>query len=280
MSRPFDLAGKSAVIVTMHGKGRVIESPLAGTGLRFLGCPAIDTDRFGTFTRDIARTGSQIEALLAKARAGLVEVPQADFALASEGAFGPHPQMPFLPAGLELVGLLDRQSGKAVIGRNLTINTNFAQAEARSCDEAEAFASRVGFPEHAVVVMEGRSGPIVAKAVSAAKAFRKIASSVIERVGSVWLEADMRACVNPTRMNAIALASKDLARRLHARCPGCGFPDWTPATIGGRPCAWCNRPTLEPWVEELVCDRCGHSDTRCLEPKRKADPGHCGFCNP
>ena len=55
MVRPFDTPGKTAVIATMHSKERVIIPALAPLGLEFLPSPPIDTDRFGTFTRDIRR---------------------------------------------------------------------------------------------------------------------------------------------------------------------------------------------------------------------------------
>ena len=103
----------------MHGKQRVIEPVLARLGLRFLPPPPIDTDCYGTYTREIGRSGSQREALLAKAQAGLDMCLDADFAIASEGAFGPHPQMPFLPSGFEMLALLDRLSGKVVVGSHL-----------------------------------------------------------------------------------------------------------------------------------------------------------------
>ena len=73
MNLAFELEGKAAVVATMHGKGRVIEPAFAPLGLRFLAAPSIDTDCYGTFTRDIGRAGSQRDALLAKAQAGLVQ---------------------------------------------------------------------------------------------------------------------------------------------------------------------------------------------------------------
>lgn len=93
------MQGKTAVVATMHGKERVIIPTLAPLGLAFLPRPPIDTDRFGTFTRDIRRAGSQKEALAAKARAGLAAAPEADYAVASEGALArpakSHPQHRF-----------------------------------------------------------------------------------------------------------------------------------------------------------------------------------------
>lgn len=276
----FDLHGKAAIIVTMHGKAEVIEPALAGLGLRFLASPRIDTDLYGTFTRDVGRAGSQRDAVLAKAQAGLDLMPEADYALASEGAFGPHPYIPFVPSGLEMVAILERESGKAVIGHRLADRTNFMQIEALSLQEAEAFAGRIGFPDHAMVVMKDMAGPVIAKGLREWAELRSICGAHIDASGSVWLEADMRAHVNPTRMKAIAAAAADLARRLRALCPACGYPDWIPKTREGRPCAWCGGPTLEAWMEEHGCEECGHRVAHCIDPERKGRPSHCGYCNP
>ena len=162
----FVLANGSVVVATMHGKERVIGPVLADLGMRVLAIPQIDTDRFGTFTRDVARSGSQVEALLAKAQAGLGLAPDADFVVASEGAFGPHPQIPFLPSGLEMVALLQRQTGKAIIGRELTAKTNFAQVEARSWQEIKAFADRIGFHRHLGVGWHPPQDAVISVAVN------------------------------------------------------------------------------------------------------------------
>lgn len=280
MRRPFELEGRTAVVVTMHGKERVIEPALAALGLRFLPRPPLNTDRFGTFTRDVVRQGSQREALLAKAQAGLELVPEADFALASEGAFGPHPQIPFVSSGLEMVALVERSSRRSVIGRHLTPATNFARGEARSMAEVDRFADRAGFPTHALVVLGAADGPVLAKGVTSREALGSICAERILTHGAVSLETDMRAHLNPTRMEAIAQAVQDLARRLQARCPACGWPDWVPEMRAGRPCGWCGEPTGEAWIERFRCEGCGHEAERRIEPERKAAPAHCMECNP
>lgn len=115
---PLDaLAGRTAVLATMHHKERVIAPLLA----RFLGLqvqvpPGFDSDRFGTFSRDVARTGSALEAARAKIAAGFAQLPEARVGLASEGSFGPHPELPFVSMGLELVLLIDRDSGLELAG--------------------------------------------------------------------------------------------------------------------------------------------------------------------
>ena len=72
----FHLAGARTVIATMHGKERVIAPLLAeALGLDCLVPSAFDTDRFGTFTREIARTGSQLDAARAKIAAAFEHGP-------------------------------------------------------------------------------------------------------------------------------------------------------------------------------------------------------------
>jgi Kef-type K+ transport system membrane component KefB len=51
--------------------------------------------------------------------------------------------------------------------------------------------------------------------------------------GQVWLEADMRAHRNPTRMRSIRRVGVALARRLATPCPSCMAPGWACWTSGG-----------------------------------------------
>ncbi len=88
----------------MHGKERAIGPVLAqGLGLRVALAMGLNTDRFGTFSREIERTGSQLDAARAKIAAGFEYAPYARVGFASEGSFGPHPYIPFLDLGRELV---------------------------------------------------------------------------------------------------------------------------------------------------------------------------------
>ena len=83
--------GSSVALLTQHGKEKVVAPLLAAA----IGCDVVlvtgfDTDQLGTFTRDIPRSGTQIEAARKKARIGmgLASLP---LGLASEGSFGPDP---------------------------------------------------------------------------------------------------------------------------------------------------------------------------------------------
>ena len=80
----------------MHGKERVV-TPLfrRALGLRVRLKPSINTDCLGTFSRDIDRTESQVDAARAKIATAFKISPGARAAV--EDSFGPHPQIPFLP---------------------------------------------------------------------------------------------------------------------------------------------------------------------------------------
>ena len=63
----FSLEGKTAMLATMHGKALVIKPLLeGGLGLKMRLPDHFDTDRFGTFSREIERKGSQLDAARAK----------------------------------------------------------------------------------------------------------------------------------------------------------------------------------------------------------------------
>ena len=111
-----------AILATMHRKEQVIAPVLQeALGLRVEALPGFDTDRFGTFTGEIARAGTQLEAARRKAEAAFRAMPDAPLALASEGSFGPHPSLAFVPCGIELVLLIERRSGLEIAGWDLTV---------------------------------------------------------------------------------------------------------------------------------------------------------------
>lgn len=264
----------------MHGKAPVIFAALEALGLAFRQTPAgLDTDRFGTFTRDVARAGDQMEAARAKAQAALDLWPWARIAIASEGAFGPHPALPLVPGGHEVVLLRDRD-GRELIGTDRTFDTNFAHEEVCSLEEARRFADACGFPAHGVVLMTPGGTQPLAKDISSWGDFALAAAEAIARHGAVWLETDMRAHRNPRRMASIGRAAEDAARRWAARCPRCNHPGWVPQLGPGRPCGWCGAPTQSAWRQLHQCLGCGHAEESVLEPDRRADPASCEQCNP
>jgi len=280
LERPY--VGEIAVLATMHGKERVIAPLLErDLGLRVQGTSGLDTDQFGTFSREIERKGSQLDAARAKIVAAFAQAPHARFAAASEGIFGPHPQQPFLPLAREIVVLADRTQSLEFIGYDASSETNFAHAIVATPSEAMSFAERLGFPGHGVIVMgceDDRPAPGIglAKNLVYGAELERAVRAAIELCGAAFVEADMRAHRNPTRMRAIERATGDLVNRLHRRCPTCGRPDFSMTErIPGLPCADCGAPTNARQQELRICQGCGHRVESPATERLTADPGEC-----
>ena len=110
-----------AILGTMHGKERVIAPILAQEiGLKVIVPDNFDTDRFGTFTRDIKRIGTQIETARRKAQQA-IELSGYDIGIASEGSFYPYPNLPLVSCNRELILLLDRVHNLEIIGQAIKV---------------------------------------------------------------------------------------------------------------------------------------------------------------
>lgn len=92
----------------------------------------------------------------------------------------------------------------------------------------------------------------------------------------------MRAHKNPTRMNAIEQAVRDLVKNCKSLCPSCGVPGYVVSeVVPGLPCAGCLTPTEITQLVVYACSKCGHSErTEVTEYGAHADPMYCGKCNP
>lgn len=283
-----DAARSGCVLGTRHGKEAVIAPVMrAELGLEVEVLSTLDTDRFGTFTREVPRRLSPLDTARAKARAALAEHRRAGLAIASEGSFGPHPQLPFAASGTELIVLLDVVNGIELIGSDVTLETNFAGQEVTSIDEARAFAATVSFPTHGVIVMAARdgrpdpSGGIVKGLVEVADLERAV-DEALNANGRAWLETDMRAHLNPTRMRSIERAAQALARAALQTCPDCQRPGYIAAELlCGRVCAACGGATPLAQAEVLSCKGCGRRETRPLpDGSTPVPPDQCPECNP
>ena len=99
--------------------------------------------------------------------------------------------------------------------------------------------------------------------------------------GSAFIQTDMRAHLNPTRMRAIERAALDLVRRFRSRCPVCSYPGFdVTERLPGLPCEWCAEPTQVIKREVLSCAACAHRIERPAGDRVAADPGNCDRCNP
>ncbi len=278
-------AGRTVALLTQHRKELVITPVLeAGLGCVVELVTGFDTDRFGTFTREIPRPGTLVETARKKARQGMV-LSGLPLGVASEGAFGPDPVIGFMPWNVELVIWVDDALGLEVMGTVANSRTNFDHLVTADWDELSAFARKVGFPDHHLVVRpDGADDPRVRKGLSDWEALEGAFAWALAQSagGRVFVETDMRAHANPTRMTNIRAAAEDLVSKLRCPCPACRAPGFAVAgRVPGRPCELCGTPTPEPVAEVHRCPRCGHEQR--AEPDgapARAPAAVCPFCNP
>lgn len=270
--------GRTLLIVTKHGKEKVI-GPLLQQhlGVNIQVCSTFDTDQFGTFTGEVERKNSAPDTLSLKLRTAMEQTGHT-LAVGSEGSFGPHPQLPFLPADEEYLLLLDAENNFEIWGRHLSHQTNFAHQTVNDWPALRAFAEEVYFPSHKLI-LRSASGQIV-KDIADWPTLESVAHQAL-RAGAVQAETDMRAMNNPTRMEVIAAATQNLVEAALAQCPACEKPGFT-VTDGerGLPCAQCGQPTSAVLKFIRSCKNCAHQQEQWYPHGEVCDPQYCEYCNP
>ena len=275
--------GQTLIVATQHQKERAIAPAFESTlGMRIAVPPDFDTDRFGTFSGETPRLGTPLEAARQKCRAAF-DVMEGDFCVANEGSFGPHPGLFFVPADEEWLLFTNRTASMEIFVRVLRTETNFAGGYVASEDQLLDFAGRVGFPSHGLILRASPSqaSPIFKGIVEKAELLLHF-QTLRQAHTSVWVETDMRACFNPTRMNVIAEAALKLVELIATQCPLCSAPGFGATEVRpGLPCALCGAPTKAPLLEIHLCKQCGFvKELPFPHGKQKEDPAFCDFCNP
>lgn len=269
----------------MHGKDAAIGPVLEALGMEVVVPAGLDTDALGTFTREVPRRGTMQAAARAKARLGM-ERAGLPLGIASEGSYGPHPQLVVVPGGVELLVVVDDERGIVVEESLVEDRPCFAHVEVEPGEALDAFLAQVDFPAHALAVsplgpddLGGRTKGIRERALLD-EAIRAAARRSGE--GKARVETDMRAHCNPTRMATIARLAERLAARLRAQCPACGSPGFGVVRVErGLPCEWCDGPSTMVLHEVFGCCACAHEEPRPRsDGLRRAPPARCTLCNP
>lgn len=283
---PSPYCDRMAALATKHNKQRALALPFrCGAGLSLRVPEALDTDLLGTFTGEIERIGTPGEVARRKARRGMVSA-NLPLGLASEGSFGPHPLMPFVPSDFELLVFVDDIEGFSVTEEIVTHETNYAREECAALHEVMAFAKRVGFPSHGVIVrpVGNPDTALIRKGIFSDEELARTFAAAISGSpeGRVAVETDMRAHINPTRMRVLRRLGARLVRRLRTHCPRCNCPGFGRAgTAPGLPCSDCGEPTEMTLHEIHACPRCAERRHQPrADGRTSASPQHCPFCNP
>ena len=274
--------GATVALLTQHGKEKVL-APLLASAIdcRVMRVTGFDTDQLGTFTRDIPRPGTQRDAARKKARLGM-ELSGLTLGLASEGSFGPDPYTGMCPWNVEMVVWIDDILGIEVVGVASSASS-FSHLLTANWEQAEAYARTTGFPQQGLVARpQHKDDPRIRKGIAdwetLHEAFRWACGEAEN--SCAFLETDARAHMNPARMEIIAQATADLARKLCTLCPVCNTPGFQIVErVPGLPCEDCGAPTREARADLHRCVKCGHQvAVEC--PQKTASAGHCDWCNP
>jgi hypothetical protein len=276
-----------AVIATMHKKEEAIAPILESElGVQCVVPNNFNTDIFGTFTRDIARPADQIATARLKAKKAL-EITGERIAIASEGSFAPHPDLPLIASNREIVVLIDTLNELEIVGQEISTETNFNSQSVRTVEEAELFAAKIGFPIHGLVVMldaKSSNPDEIFKGITTEEKLREIVTFALSKsaTGKVHIETDMRALYNPIRMQNIAKATKNLIKKISQVCPNCACPGFDAIEQRrGLPCGLCNLPTSAIRSMVYQCQKCSFQQEKLFpHGVTTADPAQCMYCNP
>jgi DNA-directed RNA polymerase subunit RPC12/RpoP len=279
-------SNRVGVLATMHQKQRVMAPILERElNIKVLVPDNFDTDKFGTFTREIERTGNQLEAARLKAEAAIALTGET-IAFASEGTFGPHPFLPGLSLNRELVIFLDQKHDIEIIGQQFSLETNFNHKTVKNIEEAYQFSQEVGFPDHGLVVrvQTSEDGSKIIKGITTDDQLFEAVNLALNQSqdGNAHIETDMRAHYNPTRMKNIEKATWNLIQTIHQLCPNCSWPGFEIIEKKkGLPCSLCNLPTESTLSVIYQCKKCGFSKENFFpQGMETADPTQCAYCNP
>jgi hypothetical protein len=276
-------SNRCASVLTKHGKETVIHEVLSSaTGLQVQLTNDYDTDLLGTFTLERPRHGSQLDAVRKKAQIGM-DLLDADLGLANEGAFVADPYTGMLPWNNELVILIDQKYQLEMTGFSSASAQN-AHAYIYHWEELEKFAQTALFPSHYLVIKPtDEYHPQSIKNISDIKQLKNAFewALTLSSKGVVYVENDLRAFANPTRMENIRKATIDLANKMNSICPACQMPGyWIQDVQRGLPCNTCGMPTDQEIAKIWACLKCSHSDKEGLKVLRFANPSQCQYCNP
>ena len=275
---------RQCILATMHNKESVIAPQLeAGLSIKVTVPRNFDTDRFGTFTREIKRIENQLDTARMKARAGM-KLTGSDLGIASEGSFGSHPKMPFISSNLEIVVIIDKRNDLEIIGHYRSSSVRVQGQTVHTPEEAVSVARSWGFPKQGVIVrLSEKSNRYIYKDIKTFAKLEEVSKHLLSKwfVSSIFLETDMRAHHCPLRMESIKMATLDLIKNCKSLCPKCDTPGFVITdTVKGLPCNHCNLPT--DLVKEIIrsCQKCNFQENKTATDRTYAEPGECQRCNP
>jgi hypothetical protein len=275
--------GRRLIIATRHKKEQVI-APLfeKAFDVKCFTDQSFDTDSFGSFSGEIERTLGPVETARQKCLAAMKK-NNCDLGIASEGSFGPHPSVFLINADDEFMIFIDKKNNIEVIARELSPSTNFNGKTVLSIRDLMEFADKVDFPSHGLILRPSKDdNSEVYKGIIDEEFLKNQFESLKSKYGKAYVETDMRAMYNPTRMQVIDQLAKKLVDKINSKCPECEMPGFTVSeVVKGLKCSLCGQPTNSTLSFIYSCKHCEYKKEQ-LYPHQKTteDPMYCDFCNP
>jgi hypothetical protein len=275
--------GRSLVVASMHGKDSVI-APIVQKelGVNCFVHSGFNSDLFGTFSGEVERVDDVMTVLRNKCLQAM-ELSNCDLSISSEGSFGQHPFIPFVTGDDELIMFLDKKNNIEIVAREVSVTTNFNGALVYSKGELVQFAERALFPSHALIIRENElSFKNIKKGIISWAELYKLFNELHFQNGFAYIETDMRAMHNPTRMAVIKEAALKLVRKIKSFCPQCSLPGFDVTSHRkGLKCSNCGMPTKSIFSHIYECKRCSYSvENKFPYGKYYEEPMFCDFCNP
>jgi len=271
------------VIATKHKKEKVIASLMEKAfGVSCFVNEKFDTDLLGTFSGEIERKLDPIASARQKCLMAM-ELSNCDLGIASEGSFGPHPSMFFVSADDEFLIFIDKKNNYEIIVRELSTDTNFNGKEIKTEEELLAFAKAINFPSHGLILRKSKSSnDSIIKGITNKNRLEQAFNELFDKFNSVYVETDMRAMFNPSRMKVIEAATKKLITKINSLCPQCSQPGFgITDTKSGLACGFCGSPTNSTLSYIYVCQHCSYAkEERYPHNRTTEEPMYCDYCNP
>lgn len=275
--------GRTLLIVTKHQKEKVI-APIFEKefGVKCIVSQQFDTDILGTFTGEVERKNDPLTTVKEKCKVAM-SLENCDLAIASEGSFGAHPSVFFASADEEFLVLLDEKNKLEIIAREISLETNFATSEVITEKELFMFANKAGFPQHGLILRkDAHDATHIVKGITDETTLLHTFKEFQKLYGKAFVETDMRAMYNPTRMSVIEKVAKRLVEKIKCTCPNCNTPGFDVTEIvRGLPCEGCGFPTKGTLFYIYSCRKCDFKkEEKYPHQKKHEDPMYCDLCNP
>ncbi len=272
---------QSVLLASMHEKERAIAPAFWDK----LSCSILvkdfNTDQFGTFTGEVPRIWTPYETCVLKAK-NAAKQHGFNLSVASEGSFGAHPHIPFVPVDHEIMVFVDLENNWIIVEQIRSEETNYATKIIDKNTELSSFLEHVKFPSHALTLQTEHEKRVIAKGIQNLELLHHYCETEFKKEERLLLATDMRAMMNPTRMRVIQKLAEQLTSRILSACPACESPGFGfKETKGCLPCDFCHAPTSLYAEEVYGCVACKY---QCYQPRKDglltADPMYCSYCNP